>query len=58
MDISHTRRRRMELQGHRDQPDWLSHVNASVLKVKLAILCFLRGQQARFQFSSMTPTNR
>jgi len=27
---------RMELQGHRDQPEWLSHVNASVLKVKLA----------------------
>jgi uncharacterized protein (TIGR00645 family) len=27
---------RMELQGHPDQPEWLSHVNASVLKVKLA----------------------
>lgn len=27
---------RMGLQGHRDQPEWLSHVNASVLKVKLA----------------------
>ncbi len=27
---------RMELEGHRDQPEWLSHVNASVLKVKLA----------------------
>jgi uncharacterized protein (TIGR00645 family) len=27
---------RMNLQGHRDQPEWLSHVNASVLKVKLA----------------------
>ena len=27
---------RMDLQGHRDQPEWLSHVNASVLKVKLA----------------------
>ena len=26
---------RMDLQGHRDQPEWLSHVNASVLKVKL-----------------------
>jgi len=27
---------RMGLQGHPDQPEWLSHVNASVLKVKLA----------------------
>ena len=27
---------RMDLQGHQDQPEWLSHVNASVLKVKLA----------------------
>ena len=27
---------RMELDGHRDQPEWLDHVNASVLKVKLA----------------------
>jgi len=27
---------RMNLEGHRDQPEWLSHVNASVLKVKLA----------------------
>jgi uncharacterized protein (TIGR00645 family) len=26
---------RMDLDGHRDQPEWLSHVNASVLKVKL-----------------------
>ena len=27
---------RMNLQGHPDQPEWLSHVNASGLKVKLA----------------------
>jgi len=27
---------RMNLQEHPDQPEWLSHVNASVLKVKLA----------------------
>ncbi len=27
---------RMGLQSHPDQPEWLSHVNASVLKVKLA----------------------
>ena len=27
---------RLNLQGHPDQPEWLSHVNASVLKVKLA----------------------
>jgi uncharacterized protein (TIGR00645 family) len=25
-----------DLDGHPDQPEWLSHVNASVLKVKLA----------------------
>ena len=28
---------RLNLQGHPDQPEWLSHVNASVLKVKLAM---------------------
>ena len=28
---------RLNLEGHRDQPEWLSHVNASVLKVKLAM---------------------
>lgn len=27
---------RIGLEGHRDQPEWLSHVNANVLKVKLA----------------------
>jgi len=27
---------RMRLENHPDQPEWLSHVNASVLKVKLA----------------------
>jgi uncharacterized protein (TIGR00645 family) len=27
---------RLNLQSHPDQPEWLSHVNASVLKVKLA----------------------
>ncbi len=27
---------RLELKGHPDQPEWLSHVNAGVLKVKLA----------------------
>ncbi len=26
---------RMSLEGHPDEPEWLSHVNASVLKVKL-----------------------
>lgn len=26
---------RLRLQGHPDQPEWLSHVNANVLKVKL-----------------------
>ena len=28
---------RLHLEGHPDQPEWLSHVNASVLKVKLAM---------------------
>lgn len=28
---------RMNLEGHPDEPEWLSHVNASVLKVKLAM---------------------
>ena len=27
---------RLNLEGHPDEPEWLSHVNASVLKVKLA----------------------
>jgi uncharacterized protein (TIGR00645 family) len=27
---------RLNLEGHDDQPEWLSHVNAGVLKVKLA----------------------
>ena len=27
---------RLRLEGHPDEPEWLSHVNASVLKVKLA----------------------
>ena len=28
---------RLGLQGHPDEPEWLSHVNAGVLKVKLAM---------------------
>jgi len=28
---------RLRLQGHPDQPEWLSHVNASILKIKLAM---------------------
>jgi uncharacterized protein (TIGR00645 family) len=28
---------RLKLENHPDQPEWLSHVNASVLKVKLAM---------------------
>ena len=27
---------RLNLEGHPDQPEWLSHVNAGILKVKLA----------------------
>ena len=28
---------RLDLEGHPDQPEWLSHVNPGVLKVKLAV---------------------
>jgi len=28
---------RLQLEGHPDEPEWLSHVNASVLKIKLAM---------------------
>jgi uncharacterized protein (TIGR00645 family) len=28
---------RLHLRGHSDQPEWLDHVNASVLKIKLAL---------------------
>ena len=28
---------RLRLEGHPDQPEWLGHVNASVLKIKLAM---------------------
>ena len=28
---------RLNLQGHPDEPEWLSHVNASALKIKLAM---------------------
>src|ERR1700754_4610422 len=28
---------RLRLEGHPDQPEWLAHVNATVLKVKLAM---------------------
>src|SRR3546814_16266119 len=28
---------RLRLHGHPDQPEWLSHVNAGILKVKLAM---------------------
>jgi uncharacterized protein (TIGR00645 family) len=28
---------RLRFEDHPDQPEWLSHVNASVLKVKLAM---------------------
>ncbi|MCU1481643.1 MAG: hypothetical protein JWQ19_2429 [Subtercola sp.] len=28
---------RIDIEGHPDQPEWLSHVNANVLKVKLAM---------------------
>ena len=28
---------RLDLEGHPDQPEWLSHVNAGVLKIKLSM---------------------
>jgi uncharacterized protein (TIGR00645 family) len=28
---------RLNLKGHPDEPEWLNHVNASVLKIKLAM---------------------
>lgn len=28
---------RLKLEGHPDQPEWLDHVNASILKIKLAM---------------------
>lgn len=28
---------RLQLEGHPDEPEWLSHVNAGILKVKLAL---------------------
>jgi len=28
---------RLELEGHPDRPEWFSHVNASILKIKLAM---------------------
>lgn len=28
---------RLNLEGHPDEPDWLSHVNANVLKIKLSM---------------------
>src|SRR3569833_3861987 len=31
---------RLNLTGHPDEPEWLSHVNASVLKIKLAMAIF------------------
>ena len=38
---------RLNLKDHPDQPEWLSHVNASVLKVKLAMA--LIGISALFE---------
>jgi uncharacterized protein (TIGR00645 family) len=28
---------RLRLEGHPDQPEWLGHVNANILKIKLAM---------------------
>jgi uncharacterized protein (TIGR00645 family) len=37
---------RSRLEGHPDQPEWLSHVNVSVLRVKLAITAAATGDGA------------
>ena len=46
---------RMNLQDHPDQPEWLSHVNASVLKVKLSTAS---SASARSTCSSLSSTRR
>jgi uncharacterized membrane protein YqhA len=38
---------RMNLEGHPDQPEWLSHVNASVLKVSARSTCSRRSSTRR-----------
>jgi uncharacterized protein (TIGR00645 family) len=58
---------RLELEKHPDQPEWLSHVNASVLKIKLAMAIigissihllrtFIYAGQLGQDGSSYTPT--
>ena len=58
---------RLNLRGHPDEPEWLSHVNASVLKIKLAMAIigissihllrtFIYAGQLGQDGSSYTPT--
>lgn len=48
---------RLRLEGHPDQPEWLSHVNAGVLKVKLATaLIGISSVHLLRVFIEMTPT--
>ena len=51
---------RLELENHPDQPEWLSHVNAGVLKVKLATaithLSFLASAMAIAYTEKITQT--
>jgi uncharacterized membrane protein YqhA len=47
---------RMNLEGHPDQPEWLSHVNASVLKVKLARPSSASARSTCSRPSSTPPT--
>ena len=45
---------RLDLDGHPDQPEWLSHVNAGVLKVKLATaLIGISSIHLTFVFSAL-----
>lgn len=43
---------RLRLHNHPDQPEWLSHVNASVLKVKLAMAIHAEAREALEQLPS------
>jgi hypothetical protein len=61
-DHGHHRRLRdlrlaLDLEGHPDQPEWLSHVNAGVLKVKLAVALIGISSIHLLRPSSTPPTD-
>ena len=49
---------KINLKGHPDQPEWLSHVNANVLKVKLAMAIVGISSIHLLRPSSTPPTTR